>query len=494
MGFKPSKYQLAVFDFLENGKGHGVVRAVAGSGKTTTLEKGVKGYIRANPRARVLCCAFNKAIERTLSQRMPRSVMVKTTHGLGLATYTAAYGRCKVDTRKGFFLASDVLIENGHYRTIRSGDKRAEHVGPVSKLAGLGKANLVDPNDLGALTALAIEYDCGTVVAEPGKLSCEQAAALAGEAMRRAADKSTVVDFDDMIWLPVYRGLTPRKFDLVMVDETQDLNKAQLALVRAVCASRGRIIAVGDDAQAIYGFRGADSEAMPRMISELNATVLPLSISYRCPVSVAALAATVVPDFAPGDNAPQGSVTHVTSFDDAKPGDFVLSRTNAPLVAGCLRFLAQGIPAQIQGRDIGTQLANELKSAKREDCGEALDVLSERTRVQTDRLREQGNGRKADELDDRLACLQAICGACKTVSDACARIDSLFADTDAMARVCFSSTHKAKGLERERVWVLADTYLRRRPKQTEAQAREEQNLWYVAVTRCQRDLFLVSEE
>jgi superfamily I DNA/RNA helicase len=68
-----------------------------------------------------------------------------------------------------------------------------------------------------------------------------------------------------------------------------------------------------------------------------------------------------------------------------------------------------------------------------------------------------------------------------------AKIQALFSDTDETRRVTLSTTHKAKGLERDRAWVLADTY---RP----TRGTEEANLWYVAVTRAKTTLFLVRGE
>ena len=46
------------------------------------------------------------------------------------------------------------------------------------------------------------------------------------------------------------------------------------------------------------------------------------------------------------------------------------------------------------------------------------------------------------------------------------------------------STHKSKGLEADRVWLLGSTYVRQ-------WREEERNIWYVAVTRCKRELFVV---
>ena len=72
----------------------------------------------------------------------------------------------------------------------------------------------------------------------------------------------------------------------------------------------------------------------------------------------------------------------------------------------------------------------------------------------------------------------------QSVANVLERIDELFADRASHDVIVFSSTHKAKGLERERVWMLVGTY-RRRPGQ------EEENLYYVAATRARRTLHLV---
>ena len=74
------------------------------------------------------------------------------------------------------------------------------------------------------------------------------------------------VDFDDLLLLPArlletndellerYR----RQFAFVLVDEYQDTNHAQFRLLRLLAAARGNLMAVGDDDQSIYGWRGAD--------------------------------------------------------------------------------------------------------------------------------------------------------------------------------------------------------------------------------------------
>ena len=112
-----------------------------------------------------------------------------------------------------------------------------------------------------------------------------------------------LVDFDDLLLLwraaladpaagPVLRGM----FDAVLVDEYQDVNSVQADIVRLLMPEGGCLTCVGDDAQAIYGFRGAD----PQHLRELAATfpgltVVRLGRNYRSRQAVLRLANEVRP-------------------------------------------------------------------------------------------------------------------------------------------------------------------------------------------------------
>ena len=85
-----------------------------------------------------------------------------------------------------------------------------------------------------------------------------------------------LVDFDDLLLLwraaladpaagPVLRGM----FDAVLVDEYQDVNAVQADIVRLLQPEAGCLTCVGDDAQAIYAFRGADPEHLHRLADDL---------------------------------------------------------------------------------------------------------------------------------------------------------------------------------------------------------------------------------
>jgi len=288
-----------------------------------------------------------------------------------------------------------------------------------------------------------------------------------------------------MIWLPLVLNLPQRKFDRVFVDETQDLNAAQIELALRAVKADGRILAVGDPRQAIYRFRGADEFAFDNVKTRLSATELPLSVCYRCCKSVIREAQEIVPGIESAPDADEGEVRTATYREmrrDAQPGDFVLSRTNAPLVSLCLGLLSEGRKAAIQGRDIGASLGALVKKSKVRDVEALRSYVEEWAAKECSRL--AAKHRDTQLVEDKAACLLAISEGAATVQDVIDRIESLFSDTSDESRIMLSTTHKAKGLERDRVWMLSATY-RRRP------GVEEDNLAYVAITRARKTLVLV---
>jgi superfamily I DNA/RNA helicase len=306
--------------------------------------------------------------------------------------------------------------------------------------------------------------------------------------LAKAKSQKQVIDFDDMIWFPFVYRLNVGKYDVVFVDETQDLNAAQIAMVMSAIKSDGRIIAVGDPAQSIYMFRGADSEAMPIFINKLKAKILPLSITYRCPKKVVELAQEIVPDIQAADTAPDGLVESISITEmlkSAKPGDFVLSRTNAPLIKYCLQLLKAGVPANIQKRDIGANLLYFIKKSKAKTINAFIKYVNDWKDQEVKRLLSEK--KNTEVCEDKAECLLNLCEGLLSIKDLKDTIEKLFNDVDDSNKVIFSTTHKAKGLERDRVFMLIDTYRK------SGMGGEEDNLFYVAVTRAKKELYLVSK-
>ena len=90
MTFTPSKYQKAVFTYIQKGKGNAVIEAVAGSGKSTTL---VQAINLINDSKKVLFLAFNVDIVAELKKKIgPRNnVEISTLHSLGCKACVRAY-------------------------------------------------------------------------------------------------------------------------------------------------------------------------------------------------------------------------------------------------------------------------------------------------------------------------------------------------------------------------------------------------------------------
>ncbi|HQS38124.1 MAG TPA: UvrD-helicase domain-containing protein, partial [Methylotenera sp.] len=103
------------------------------------------------------------------------------------------------------------------------------------------------------------------------------------------------VDFDDLIKLPVELfeqhedalNKWQRKLQYLLIDEYQDTNACQYKLVKMLTGVRGQFTAVGDDDQAIYGWRGADVENLRQLTHDFSKLkVIKLEQNYRSTVRI----------------------------------------------------------------------------------------------------------------------------------------------------------------------------------------------------------------
>lgn len=457
-----SIFQRAIFADVAEGEGHVLVRARAGTGKTTTIVEALR-HVPAGKSA--LLVAFNKSIAQELERRAPPGVQVRTLHSFGFSALRSAF-RTRLDDGKVERIARGLFDES----SLRGGV-----LGNLAKLVSRAKAVLArDELDLDVLVD-----DLGLDVPDMQRPDFIDRAA---EILAACYRDTTSCDFDDMIWLAVRHGVRVPTFDHVFIDETQDLNASQIELALRAVKRGGRVVAVGDDRQAIYGFRGADAQAVERIVERLSARVLPLSITYRCAKKIVDLAKAIVPDYEAAPTAPDGVVRTVTEIalrDEAAPGDFVISRKNAPLIGLCLGYLAAGKPATIAGRDVGAGLLALVDRSKATEVRELLVFVDDWRRTEADRL--AARGRDPQAIEDRADCVAALADGAADVAEVRARIAALFTDKDDSQRIVCTTTHKAKGLERNRAWILADTF-------TQGGHTEEDNLWYVAITRAKSEL------
>jgi DNA helicase II / ATP-dependent DNA helicase PcrA len=478
-----STYQLAIYaDIANPDAGNLLVEAVAGSGKTTTLTRAVKHILAGLTH---IMLAFNKSIATELSAR---GVNARTFHSLCYSPVTRARGVRTVDGDK----LRGVVDAN-------MGDDDARMYGAFCcKLVGLARQSgvgcLVD-DEPGVWADLAALHDMDL---DNERADFDTAIDFARKLLAWSND-AAAVDFDDLLYLAVKDGITLPKFDMIFIDEAQDTNAIQRAIVRKIMKPGARIVAVGDPAQAIYGFRGADSNSLNMIAEEFGCKRLPLTVSYRCPTSVVEFAQKFVTHIEAAPDAPAGSVVNVNTLwneRDFKANDLIVCRTTKPLVTLAFTLIRARVPARIMGREIG----NGLKSLINKMNGKGIDGLIAKLNAWT--LREvekaiaKGQDSKAEAISDKtdtvMFLIESLTENGRTVPALLALIDSLFADT--ANAVVLATIHKAKGLEADRVYWLNSSQCPSKWARQDWQKQQERNLCYVAITRARRELVLIEEK
>lgn len=282
MTFQPSPQQSKFFDFLRDNSRSAVLSAVAGSGKTTTIVEGCK-HVPKGQTIRFL--AFNKSIAETLKERLPLTVDASTFHS---AWYAAARQNLpqspKVDTKK----LLNIFKQNLNRKDFELYYKFSSRLVGYAKSVGLGTSIGGDIMDMGEWFNLISHF--GLFL---GDEDADESVGIriARDALRQSISDTKIIDFDDMLYLPLVKGYGCPKTNFVFVDEAQDLNGVQRELLKRMLPPQSgpatsRLIAVGDPHQAIYGFRGADNDSLDTLEKEWNAVRFPLSVSYRCSQAV----------------------------------------------------------------------------------------------------------------------------------------------------------------------------------------------------------------
>lgn len=516
---------------------HLLIVARAGTGKTTTLIEGLKYVkdlgvkiepspqqkaiwtsVKKSSEAKTVCfCSFSNTIVDELKARVPSGCEARTLSGLGYKAVRNAFQLLPGNDAINEDRTSNIL-EQITKKSIR--DLRADYPIQTSttiRLVSLCKLHLYDGTNEDELDDLVQEFELDL------NGSREKIYAMIPKILERAkkVNIDRCIDFDDQLWLPVVLKLPVFKFDLLLVDEVQDCNRAQQEL--AYMLGR-RLVLCGDPAQAIYQFAGADSNSMKRMQKTLESTVqgcetLKLTVTRRCAKAIVKAAQHYVPDFQAHEDNPEGEVKtmyrihQMITGTDMSPGsmgdvmnrmmqkgnfsgedyskhvldgDMILCRNNAPLVSEAFKFIRQGRKAIIRGRNIGDnllKLVTKLSKRKSDATGILALQMHLTTWAEEETQKEMAKKYPKDSviqtIQDKKACLEVLCEEASSVEDLKSKIEALFSNKSTTG-ILLSSIHKAKGLEAKRVfWIKIPIRKGLSPMQMEA----ERNIAYVATTR-----------
>ena len=466
------------------------IPATAGGGKTTVLEE----ISRLLPvKSSSIFLAFNKTIVNELEERLPNGFDVSTLHSMGLRILKKNYGKnIKINNGKIYKASQKLILSKKEISNTR---ERNSRIFFMQKGYDYLRSTLCDINNREEIEEMLDRF---SIVSDYGYEDLKELSDYLNKynnSIKRGRDFE--IDFGDMIHLPsTLKGLKYDKYDNILVDEVQDLNKCQAKLLKKIRAKGSRLITVGDKFQSIYLFSGADSESFESFSSAEGTSVLPLGVTYRCPINVVEEARKYSPNISPAPNAEHGFVGE-GFLDNVDEGDAVLCRNNSPLFEAYIKFLEEGKKAYIVGKDIAERFHSLIKPYKSSHLQALIDGLNTQLTLISDALSSKGvrnpeQHPKYQAFLDISMSISVLANSCSSVSELISRIDDIFhPKKDA---IILSSIHKSKGLEYDRVFLLRPDLLPSKFAKSEEEMMQENNLMFVAITRARKQFFYVYKE
>lgn len=257
------------YDAVTYTDGPSVIVAGAGSGKTRVLTYKVAYLLQQgwHP-GQILALTFTNKAAKEMKNRISKLVGEKSTKYLWVGTFHAIFSKILRYESKHIGFTSDFTIydSSDSKSLIRSLVKELQLDDKIYKANNLqsrisfAKNQLVSPTDY-ANDSSAMRSDLNSRTPrflEVYQLYCQR------------CRNSNAMDFDDLLIYtntlfekyPEILAKYQTRFGYILVDEYQDTNRAQHLIVSKLAAHHQRICVVGDDAQSIYSFRGANIDNM----------------------------------------------------------------------------------------------------------------------------------------------------------------------------------------------------------------------------------------
>jgi DNA helicase-2/ATP-dependent DNA helicase PcrA len=329
-------------------------------------------------------------------------------------------------------------------------------------------------------------------------------------ALRNYKDRMLVRDFTDMLVDFVAQGACP-KFDVVFIDEAQDLSPLQWQVVHKIAQHSDRVYIAGDDDQAIFRWAGADVDYFVNL-SRGRATVL--DQSYRIPKTIHDLSDSVikrVSNRVPKEwkaRREEGAILHDPYYENVDLHDgswLLLARSNYHLDKLDTFCREEGYFFERRGRNsIAEKKILAIKEWQRLVAGESLSVgevkncltyirgtkvkdlenADPETRLSLRQLKQhyevQVEGSWEDSLNGLTVAERSYLAAMLRRGE----------EITKKPRIKLSTIHGAKGGEADHVMVLTDLSSKTF-KSFERNPDDETRVMYVALTRAKKSLHLI---
>lgn len=483
-----SSYQEAIFSSILESDRNIQVKAVAGSGKSSTSFEAIRRIRESGYDKPVSFLSFNKYIQSHAELKLKGlNVDVRTFHGAGFGyVRQASRGMSRLKERKLNFLINKKLgpldtreyfnyfnclsfLRNWFYR----GNYDAESV-----------SSWMNENLSRYYTDRSLNLDWLT----------ERSSEISSILKLCDCDLRSV-DFTDMVRLPAIHSMIRSTTGLVFVDESQDIDPYQLSIIKQLVGSTGRLISLGDPDQAIYGFRGARLEVMEDIREHFNCEILDLPVTYRVPSAAVEFVRSEIEDISMISDNDGGKVFNV-SFksirSDRKPLATLVSRYNpGTVIAATNRSLINlwfdlaeiDVASTLKDTGIVITLRNEFESQLseiREGGVEnpTLDDLKYHLDSRIEVLKKQPYFYVRVELELRLLC--------REIADRHSDLLEVFLSLERLKNsdtgMILNTVHSSKGLEYTKVLVIQDWF----------DSEQSSNMRYVAYTRVISEMMVVN--
>ena len=274
-----------------------LIIAGPGSGKTRTLTHRI-AYLLATEKARpweVLAITFTNKAAREMRERVIELVGDETGRGMALGTYHSMFARMlRIEgERIGYTADFTIYDSDDSQRVIRDLMNRLNidttQVRPKS----------VHHSISGAKNKMMSPAEFAQSAITPTQVRAAELYQPYLDALRAA----NAMDFDDLLLKPIQLfdnhpdvlEKYQNRWKYIHIEEYQDTNKAQYLLARMLAKKHGNLCVVGDDAQSIYAFRGADiTNILSFQRDYPNATTIRLEQNYRSTKRIIRLADSII--------------------------------------------------------------------------------------------------------------------------------------------------------------------------------------------------------
>jgi len=289
----PTNEQEKFLSELSHG-GNITLKALAGTGKSTTIRMGI--------------------------HKLGKPAESRTVHSLGYQVWRQVHSYVQIAEDKVRIILDDFEAQHPQHKGMlfQCGRYNITRIVDILKQCGVGILLKAEPETvLSLIDRYGIDLAHADNYGNSGQPTSEMmfAVEVALAVLKMSTDMDPqVIDFNDQLRAPLVHMIPDYmfpKFRHVFVDEAQDLSELRCAVMSRMIAPDGQVVVVGDPYQAIYGFSGAMTNAMANMTGQFNAKELGLTVTHRCPKKVVKLAREWVPEYKAAESNAMGSVTHI---------------------------------------------------------------------------------------------------------------------------------------------------------------------------------------